>query len=47
MSGCRFSGFIFAAIGLGVSSVFADVVVPNIFSDHMVLQRNLQNPVWE
>ena len=24
----------------------AETTLPNVFSDHMVLQRNLQNPVW-
>ncbi len=42
----KFSVFLGVTIGFGVSSVFADVVVPNVFSDHMVLQRNQENPVW-
>lgn len=29
-----------------ISAVNADVVLPNIFSDHMILQRNQENPVW-
>jgi len=31
---------------LNASVVFADVRVPNIFSDHMVLQRETTNRVW-
>lgn len=34
-----------AALCLCVST-FAEVSLPNIFSDHMVLQRNQKNPVW-
>ena len=28
------------------SLVRAQVTLPNVFSDHMVLQRNLENPIW-
>ena len=28
------------------SVVSATVTVPNLFTDHMVLQRDLENPVW-
>mgnify|MGYP001045010972 CR=1 FL=1 len=28
------------------SVVSATVSVPNLFTDHMVLQRDLENPVW-
>ncbi|VGO22455.1 sialate O-acetylesterase [Pontiella sulfatireligans] len=30
----------------GASGLLADVSLPNIFSDHMVLQRNQENPAW-
>jgi sialate O-acetylesterase len=33
-------------IGLLATSAFADVTLPNIFSDHMVLQRRQPNRVW-
>jgi sialate O-acetylesterase len=33
-------------ISLGVSSLQADVTLPNIFGDHMVLQREQANPIW-
>lgn len=38
-----------AAVGLlllGATQSWADVSVPNIFGDHMVLQRNQPNKVW-
>ena len=34
------------ALVTGSSFVNADVSTPSIFGDHMVLQRNLANPVW-
>ncbi|HEY2253958.1 MAG TPA: sialate O-acetylesterase, partial [Planctomycetaceae bacterium] len=34
------------AIGLAAGSVNADVKLPNIFSDHMVLQQGQNNKVW-
>ena len=38
---------LFASIlGLGLSALEADVALPNIFGDHMVLQREQANPVW-
>ena len=35
-----------AGMLLGGASLQADVSLPNIFGDHMVLQRGQQNPVW-
>lgn len=35
-----------AATLAGTASLHADVSLPNIFGDHMVLQRGQQNPVW-
>ncbi|QDU59866.1 hypothetical protein Pan216_06990 [Planctomycetes bacterium Pan216] len=35
-----------AVLPLWLSSARADVKMPSIFSDHMVLQRNQPNPVW-
>ncbi len=47
---CQRSFVHFAGIVLGMLSscslVFADVKVPNVFSDHMVLQRGQKNKVW-
>ena len=40
---CIFTAFL---MGLGCSALRAEVSVPNVFSDHMVLQRNQENPVW-
>ncbi|MDF7824594.1 sialate O-acetylesterase [Pontiellaceae bacterium B12227] len=31
---------------LGEQTLRAEVSLPNIFSDHMILQRNQENPVW-
>ncbi|NIJ44880.1 sialate O-acetylesterase [Wenyingzhuangia heitensis] len=31
---------------LGITTVKAEVVLPKFFSDHMVLQRNNNNPIW-
>lgn len=42
MSACV---MVVASLSLG-SPVFADLRVPNIFSDHMVLQRGQENRVW-
>lgn len=36
----------FMAFATTTSMVLADVSVPNIFSDHMVLQRNHANKIW-
>ena len=36
----------FVAAALVCSSAWADVTLPAIFSSHMVLQRDLANPVW-
>ena len=33
-------------LGLGPATVRADAKLPAIFGDHMVLQRDLANPVW-
>jgi sialate O-acetylesterase len=33
-------------LSLGISALEADVTLPNIFGDHMVLQREQANPVW-
>ncbi len=30
----------------GLSSLNAELILPNIFGDHMVLQRDQHNPVW-
>ena len=35
-----------ALISLGLSNAFADVKLANIFSDNMVLQRDMKVPVW-
>ena len=35
-----------ALISLGLSNAFADVKLANIFSDNMVLQREMKVPVW-
>ena len=35
-----------AFLSLGLSALQADVTLPNIFGDHMVLQREQANPVW-
>jgi sialate O-acetylesterase len=38
-----------AAVLLGLAlatAARADVSVPNIFGDHMVLQRDMKDPVW-
>ncbi len=47
---CHRSIVHFAGLVLGLLSscslVFADVKVPNVFSDHMVLQRGQKNKVW-
>ncbi len=41
------TGLLTAVLTLGVApSALADVSVPNIFGDHMVLQRNQPNKVW-
>ncbi|WP_066633408.1 sialate O-acetylesterase [Labilibacter marinus] len=32
--------------GLGLSSISAELSLPNIFGDHMVLQRNQINTIW-
>lgn len=37
---------ILALLGALTSSAFADVKLPNIFSDHMVLQQKQANKVW-
>src|SRR4051812_21226025 len=34
------------AFGLLTSPTFADVTLPNVFSDHMVMQRKQANRVW-
>src|SRR4051812_12783466 len=34
------------ALGLCTSSAIAEVTLPNVFSDHMVLQRKQANRVW-
>jgi sialate O-acetylesterase len=34
------------ALGLGVAVAQADVRLPKVFSDHMVLQRDIAAPVW-
>ena len=38
--------FLASLLSLGISSIEADVTLPNIFGDHMVLQREHANPVW-
>ena len=38
--------FIVSAISLSLSALNADVTLPNIFGDHMVLQREQANPIW-
>jgi len=38
--------FIVSAISLSLSALSADVTLPNIFGDHMVLQREQANPIW-
>ncbi|MDA0348383.1 MAG: sialate O-acetylesterase [Verrucomicrobia bacterium] len=38
--------FVFLSLLLGNSLLQAEVSLPSIFSDHMVLQRNRENPVW-
>ncbi|VGO11899.1 hypothetical protein PDESU_00447 [Pontiella desulfatans] len=39
-------GVVAFVLGAGVAGPRAEVVLPNLFSNHMVLQRNLPNPVW-
>ena len=34
------------SISLSLSALNADVTLPNIFGDHMVLQREQANPIW-
>ena len=38
--------FVVAVLALSLSALEADVTLPNIFGDHMVLQREQANPVW-
>jgi sialate O-acetylesterase len=38
--------FVFLSLIVGNSLLQAEVSLPSIFSDHMVLQRNQENPVW-
>jgi len=38
--------FAAAVLFCTAASSFADVKLPAIFGDHMVLQQNLENPVW-
>ena len=38
--------FVAAILSLGSAALQADVSLPNIFGDHMVLQREQANPVW-
>ncbi|RRJ95971.1 9-O-acetylesterase [Opitutaceae bacterium TAV4] len=35
-----------AAIGLSTTATRADVVLPSVFSEHMVLQRSAATPIW-
>jgi sialate O-acetylesterase len=35
-----------ATIGLGTTAARADVTLPSVFSEHMVLQRSAATPVW-
>lgn len=41
---CRLSSFVFVLLAAG--SARADVVLPSIFTSHLVLQRDMANPVW-
>jgi sialate O-acetylesterase len=38
--------FCCATLIMMTSHVVAEVVLPNIFTDHMVLQRDQENPIW-
>ncbi|MFT5826153.1 MAG: sialate O-acetylesterase [Yoonia sp.] len=38
--------FVASILSLGSVALEADVALPNIFGDHMVLQREQANPVW-
>lgn len=40
------SPLLFIALLLAAQSLLADVTLTNLFSDHMVLQRDQENPVW-
>jgi len=41
-----FMSVLWLQLGFGLSSLKAELILPNIFGDHMVLQRDQHNPVW-
>ena len=41
-----FSAAVLIVVTTGTSVVLADVRVPPVFSDHMVLQRDMAAPMW-
>jgi len=41
-----FRSILVAAVGLAGTGIRANVVMPAIFGDHMVLQQNVKIPVW-
>src|SRR3954471_11667587 len=42
----RFAAVVLLGVGLLATTAIAEVSLPNVFSDHMVLQRRQANRVW-